>query len=286
MTRHNLIVFMTTIVALAAAGSASAQAPVTSCQTISVSGSYRASGTLTANSGDCLILAANNISLDLANAQLSGSGTARHAILLEPTATGSSVQRGEIVGTWHTAVLDEASDSVIFNTDFSDANLTVGITVAGQAKQLVRNVVISDNDISKAPSSFGIHLSLADNCIIENNDVSDGAGIYSIWLDGSSNTTLIDNDESSSPNVGVYIGCNHSPASFGQTCLPVSSGNTLLGEDASSAKNDGIVIDLGDSGNRVFASFGSIMLDENPDCDSNVWLGNSFTSASPSNCIN
>src|SRR5262245_50708532 len=67
-------VVLSVLVLLAPVGWAEALAEISSCQTLNMPDTYRLTANITA-SGDCLVVGANGITIDLNGFQISGNGT-------------------------------------------------------------------------------------------------------------------------------------------------------------------------------------------------------------------
>jgi Periplasmic copper-binding protein (NosD) len=156
------------------------------------------------------------------------------------------------------------------------------------------NITDGESDIN---GGNGIHLKRTTSSRVHevNANVNNGAGI---WLDGSHGISVQGILSYSNVKSDVYIGCSSAQEPDGTTCaslgLPASNGNRVVDGyfDSSSdyPKPDfGIGIDTGNHHNQVLSNIvkgdtTDDLVDENTNCDSNLWMFNAFTTASPT-CI-
>jgi len=134
-----------------------------------------------------------------------------------------------------------------------------------------------------------------------------GSATYGVWLLSSSRNVIANFSVSRNTNAGIYLGCFRSGGLLGKLCTtvpapPPSNGNILTSVgDPSSADGPsqpeqayGVAIAAGNVNNRIVGiegsgngngTFGIDAIDGNPNCATNLWTGNQFTTANPSSCI-
>lgn len=122
-------------------------------------------------------------------------------------------------------------------------------------------------------------------------------GDAGIWLDGSRGISVEGANSYNNGTSDVYIGCSTAQEPDGTTCasqgLPASNGNRVVQSQFNNAGNPapvGIGIDRGNHNNQVMQNSAvdattDDLVDENTNCDSNIWMFNTFSTASPSSCI-
>ena len=121
--------------------------PISQCQSISQPGSYVLTTNLS-SSGDCLVVAANSVSIDLAGFTISGSGSGSGIARVQGTAQeGNSVRNGTITG---------------FNR---------GVDFQFTQRCVIENVHVTHNTEFGIISYDGCH-------IVSNNTFANGTGIF------------------------------------------------------------------------------------------------------------
>ena len=113
---------------------------------------------------------------------------------------------------------------------------------------------------------------------------------YGIWLRRASNNLISAFDTEDNGTAGVYLGCN--PAGPNAQPCPISSdGNTISVGIVSNMgillhQSYGIAVGIGNRNNDLLnitgtGNFVDDALDEKPNCGTNRWLSNDFTSSNP-----
>jgi parallel beta-helix repeat protein len=121
--------------------------------------------------------------------------------------------------------------------------------------------------------------------------VADNDVTFGIWLKSASNNLIAGFQAENNGTAGVYLGCNAAGPN-GQSCPISSNGNTLTGATVDGMggvlllQSYGIANGLGNQQNRFLSitGTGNIVddaLDENPNCGTNQWIYNVFTTANP-----
>ena len=195
--------------------------------------------------GDALIVAADDITLDLGGHTVSGTGTsagvrvARH--------TGVEVTNGVIDGFHRGLVLDEADGNHIWSLTLRN-NVRQGITVAGSDANLIEKNSILDND------GDAIRLGLSDGNIVRKN-VAVG-NVFGIGVaDGSDGNLVEKNSVSATDAFGIAV--------FSTSTDNRVEKNSVLG----TRLGDGIVVAADSSGTRITKNVANGNADDGIDVD-------------------
>lgn len=197
---------------------AAAPARINACQTITQSGSYELTRNLTAT-GDCIILAANFVTLDLGGFTISGDGTGT-AVLTDQQANrrGYVVRRGMVANFRRGVDLSNALDAVIEGIH-AESNSEVGIG-AGFSSVVTGNVVRGTGEVG---------IQALDGSIVRNNVVI-GTQKGSLNLGNgivvTRGTLVSGNTSDYNAGHGIFTGC---PANvIGNTTIQNSDGNIAI----------------------------------------------------------
>jgi hypothetical protein len=273
-----------TMVAMGVADAQNCSSSITSCGcTITSPGVYTVDADLTAGQGltsrqGCIDVAANSVKL-ITNAHAitgAGTGTGIGIHLLSSAENvfveaAGPVPAGQLFGPfttlmgWQYGLESDASN--VISDDFIYRNNTTGVLLKG-----ARNNNI--NDFSA------------------NNNSA-----YGVWIKGGSGNQINCSGSANNKVAGVYLGCSSTGPS-GQVCEEdegTTHGNFIYDHSATvfgsgSTQNYGIAVEHGSKGNTIIetGSRGNSvydLFDGNPNCDSNLWRVNGFTTANPTSCI-
>jgi hypothetical protein len=122
-----------------------------------------------------------------------------------------------------------------------------------------------------------------------NNNINDFSvrnnNNYGVWLRAASNNQINCFNTGQNGNIGVYVGCSANGPIDGACApaVPPSNNNRIFDHEVDDSSK-GVVIDLGDTGNIVTDIDAVHLLDENTNCDNNLWFFDSFDTAMPG-CI-
>ena len=189
-------------------------------------------------------------------------------------------------------VLNGSSANNIIDCD-TDSN-----TGNGMALSSSNGNTVSDCDANSNTGS-GIALSGSNGNAISNGGIYEDKN-YGIWLQASSKNVVDYNDAEGNTQADIYIGCAADGGPTGAACSGIGNSDSnrvtvnYVGKDGVTAQKYGVAVDLGDSMNVI--SGGNLnsgpspdtiddYIDENPDCDKNVWFHNSGSTSSPESCI-
>ena len=251
-------------------------------------------GSTTSTYGVHIGLYANKVTLQSVAATYFGQGIridGPNAIVQQ--AATSFNNKGTVVNGAHALLVDQSSQR----------DEAVGIQVNDTAK----NFAMVESAADEATGT-GIELNGVKGAFL-NSIVTDEDGDFGIWLKNASNNFITGFESEDNGIAGVYLGCNAAGPN-GKACPISSNGNTLTG--AVYVLTDSIVSDTGNIllpqqsygiavgkdnlQNHLFGITGTgnvvkDALDENPNCGTNRWSNDSFTTSSPAKnttltCIN
>ncbi|MEM7561415.1 MAG: right-handed parallel beta-helix repeat-containing protein [Pseudomonadota bacterium] len=261
------------------------------CQTITKSGSYLVTGNFTAN-GDCLIVAASFVQIDLGGYLLTGNGTGSGVRIDNPfkgrknidvlngvvtsflngvdleSATGSSIQDVRAFKNTETG-LRVSSNSLIANS-ISEENGGIGVSLGGSSRV--------SNSISIGNGSHGILIGGAIDGVavgggIANNNISRanaGEGIVAFQGNGNvvRGNSVTNNGGNGISAVGSTVQGN---AVIGNKGHGINAGSGVVRENS--------IID-----NGLWAIYGACPLAANGNSMLNNASGNIFAVAGPPGC--
>lgn len=292
--------------------------------TIGRSGCYETTtGVAASGGGDCIMIAAPNVFLNLTGVTISGTGagTGLHVKSKGAMIVGGQISGFEVGILAESKVLLEEPDVQHNSGDgiqlsgaglskimggTSSSNGGNGVTISGSKSFSVITFEASGNtgsgimvsgsragNISSLTAlgngAYGVEVigSIKTKIIATHVDLN---GIYGVYLKASSGNEVSSPDGTIHCNgrIDVYLGCSDTDGPDGTACRIPSSANvidnvTVFGTNVNPY---GIVIDLGNTGNKVRDSNASTdtvydMYDAN-EADQNLWSGNTFTTANQS----
>jgi hypothetical protein len=265
---------------------------ITACGKITKPGLYELDSVVIASSpssGDCLVITAPNVSLNLNRYNVIGA-TANVGIHVMKTASGTFIEgNGSTIQTFGEGIQIDAPDvgadnfSVISNTD---------------AGVLLNKVMQADlsNFYAAGNKNDGVRIVAGSYNILQMPVIS-GNGRFGVWVESSSHNSVGNFDVNNNPLAGVYIGCSQAgPRSLCSRGAKTSDYNNLfsgtVGIYSSGEQQYGVAIDQGDSFNRVvnvraWQDDEVDLLDVNSDCGSNYWFAEPILGlVEPPVCIN
>jgi hypothetical protein len=266
--------------------------PLNACGPIVSPGSY----ILTANpppaGGDCFVISAPHVTLDLAGHTVAGLGVGA-GVVLAPGATDARIEStvpGAVVGGFTTGIRDDANGAVITGPDLRVAgNLANGVWVLDASGSEVDQVVANGNH------HYGVHLQMSLGISIS-ADVVNGSGTYGVWAQTSEGTQILNDGITGSHGAGIYLGCSGTGNLQNAGCGRPSDKSLISGNTLVSNGDYGIAISIESLGNvvtknHVSGDVANDLQDENFHCSgplgTNTWQANTGTrnqSVSPS-CI-
>ena len=255
--------------------------PVSACGTLSVPGSYVLVANLGPSAGNCLVVSAPNVRLNLGGHTVTGTGAPSSAgVVLLPGALGSrvySTRPGAVVTSFQAGLADEANGAVITGPRLwlkgNTASGVVLLDVTGSAVQLVR---LDGN------GHFGANIEGSSNSLLRDNQ-ADANGTYGLWDQASTSSRLIGNRVEGNKLAGIYLGCSDTGNLQDVGCAPssdslIQTNTVLLDGQFGIAISD---LSLGNHvvGNNAKGAKRTDLWDENYHCSGgsaspNVWQKN------------
>ena len=292
--RSIVLPFLLAAAAFISSAPAFAQPPIsiTTCQKITKAGLYEVDSDLIASSpssGDCLVITAPNVSLNLNRFHIIGATDAVGVHVMKTAAKAFIEGNGATIQTFGVGlqidapgtladnfiVLSNTDSGVVLNhvqqadlSNFSAAhNLNDGVRIQGGAYNVLQTPMIFDN------------------------------GRFGVWIQSSSHNSVGNFVVQSNTQAGIYIGCSTAgPQGLCARGSRASNFNYLFsgvaGISSSGIQQYGVAIDLGDNFNRVVniaaAENNKLdLFDVNSDCAGNYWFAEAqFGAVNPQNCIN
>jgi hypothetical protein len=295
--------------ALAHKGASKSASPttITACGTISTPGNYVLTGDLQlavndpsyGGGGDCLVITSSRVNIDMQGWSITvlcsdqdpcpseeygpvgGDG-----IHIMSGANNVSISNGEVDDFVYGIVAEGDNASV---NGFTSFNAVIGVSLNNSSNGVYSNISFASDGDLPYNFSVGPMLSVAggghNSFTAVNGTV--GGGFESpqgIVISNSSRNTINQADVTCAAEEqvgpGILLTANSSFNSITNSTVFVLYGN-------------GVEVDLGSNHNAILDNSVSIqspqgyfaMLDENPRCGHDAWVGNSFTDASPTSCI-
>jgi hypothetical protein len=303
----------------AAAGACANQIKSCGC-TINSPGMYLLAGPnpMKSTAGTCIDITASNVTLQSGSTiQGPGSTTSTVGVHIEPSANnvflnyvvardfgkgiridGYYATTVGVITTLNNKGLVVNGKNALLTGHSSEADEAVGIEVNATAT----NFVMVGGDAGDSPG-VGIELNGVSGAVLSTIGAG-GNGTFGIWLNSASDNVISYFDVEDNGIAGVYLGCNAAGPNGKASCpagQSPSNGNSLIGatymgfniyaNNYSYADNIldqsyGIAVGLGNLDNDfiMISGTGNVVddaLDENPNCGSNRWLLNTFTTSSP-----
>jgi len=266
--------------------------------------------------GNCLEMAADHDILDLVGHAIIGNGSGI-GILIQSSAHDSTVQGTDtsevgqaVVNHWGTGIEVDANNVVIelFNgigapSMFDTGNTGDGILLKSASSVTVDNFHASSNggsgvDVqggsnnrfmncdSLTNTGNGMVFASSNGNTISNCTITGNTG-YGIWLNTSDQNQIFTSAVAGNKKIGILVGCQKEGKCLG------SKGSNLNHFSSTGAKGNsgaGVTVEQGSSNNQITSMTasgnggGNDLIDNNPNCDGNLWFNNIFGSASQS-CI-
>jgi len=256
--------------------------PLGACASISVPGNYVLVANPPPPAGNCFVVLAPHVTLDLAGHTIAGLGLGA-GVVLAPGAVDTKIEStlpGAVVGGFNTGIRDNANNAVIAGPGLIiSGNVTNGIWVNGVTGSSVNHIVANGNH------QYGVHLQLSAGVSVSIDQVN-GSGRYGIWDQTSEGTRILNDVVAASHGAGIYLGCSGT-GNLQEAGCGRPSDKSLISQDALVSNGDyGIAIALGSLGNVVTTNHASGDLandlqDENFHCTgptgTNSWQGNTGT---------
>jgi parallel beta-helix repeat protein len=256
--------------------------PLNACGPISTPGSY----VLTVNPppapGNCFVISAPHVTLDLNGHIVAGLG-AGAGIAIAPAGLDAKVEStlpGAVIGGFGTGIRDNANDAVIAGPDLRVVgNVANGVSVFGAVGSVLDHLIMIGNH------HYGVHTQLSQGISIGANVVN-GSGTYGIWLQTSEGTQVVGNSVNGSHGAGIYLGCSGTGNLQNVSCGRPSDKSLISQNDLVGNGDYGVAIadeSLGNlvTMNHVSGDAANDLQDENFHCKgatgTNSWSTNTGT---------
>jgi copper-binding protein NosD len=284
------VVVCLALVALAFAtftGRANAQPPINSvinCMTITKAGVYVVDGPLTQSGlGDCLLIKAANVTLNLNHQTITGSGSGV-GVHIEASAGNAFVEGAAATISGFADGIEIDGANAFAENFIANGNDDAGVYLNAAKQARVANFGVNGN-------TDGVRISQGTLNTLQNPDCADNRR-YGIWLRGTTHNIIGTFNLHNNATAGIYAGCWNTGPQI-QVCKPAvapSSFNFIFAGHADGATEQyGVAIDLGDNNNRVVNNVSEFnttdMFDANPGCGNNLWLANVFGVIPANDCI-
>ena len=174
-------------------GGARAATAVSTCQTLSAPGNYFLTANLTA-SGDCLVIGADNVGIDLKGKTIKGSGSGSAITDGGSTRNFAIIANGKISGFSDGVKLQASGQAIISNLNTSN-NTGDGVLIGGCCNTL--STVTANNN-----GGIGIHITSDDSNLTEVQANGNGGG--GILITSCCNT-LVGSGVTKNTGVGVEM---------------------------------------------------------------------------------
>jgi parallel beta-helix repeat protein len=292
--RCALGVILIAAVAAMLPGVAFSQSPIsiTACGKIAKAGLYELDSNLVASepaSGDCLVITAANVSLNLNRFNLYGA-TSDVGIHVMKSASRVFIEgSGSTIETFGVGIQIDATGALVDNfTVLSNTDAGVFLNRVTQAD--LSNFVAMNN------KNDGVRINGGSNNVLQMPTIQ-GSGRYGIWILSSSHNSIGNFTVQDNTVAGIYVGC--SIAGPRGTCARGTTASSynymfsgIAGIFSSGVQQYGVAIGLGDKFNRVVNVQAQQnneldLLDMNTDCGSDYWFAETeFGAVAPQSCIN
>ena len=292
--RHAAVAFLLAAAASTTSAYTFAQPPVsiTTCQKITKAGLYEVDSDLIASSpsaGDCLVIAAPNVSLNLNRFHIIGA-TSAVGIHVMRSATKAFIEgNGATIQTFGVGIQIDALGAL------ADNFIALSNTDAGVVLNHVQQADLSNFSTSRNLND-GVRVVGGGYNVLQMPTIFDN-GRFGVWLQSSSHNSVGNFVVQSNTLAGIYLGC---AAAGPQGLCPrgslASNYNYMFsgvaGIVSSGVQQYGVAIDRGDNFNRVVNVAASEndkldFFDVNPDCAANYWFAEAqFGAVNPQSCIN
>ncbi|MEA2681084.1 MAG: hypothetical protein QOK03_2806 [Candidatus Binataceae bacterium] len=263
---------------------------ITTCQKITKPGLYEIDNILIASSpaaGDCIIITASNVSLNLNGFDLLGATSGVGIHVMKSAAKTVIEGNGSIIQTFGVGIQIDGVGALADNFTVNK-NTDAGVLI-NHAQQAQLSNFSSTNNLNDGVRIVGGGFNGLQMPSISGN------GRYGVWLEASSNNSIGNFDMSKNALVGIYVGCSQAgPRAACLRGVGPSNYNRLFSGTIkdSGVQQYGVAIDLGDNFNRVVNVYAWLdsqvdLLDANPDCASNYWFAEPIIGVvTPPTCIN
>jgi hypothetical protein len=263
-------------------GTALAQGSITSCGKITQPGSYSIPphSTLQSNGGDCLVITAANVTI---NTQIAG---------IEGKGTGAGIHILRSANNFNIGIQDDG-DHAYIGSDYG-APLWIGdqVNTAILLNHVQGSVI---NGAGMHAIDNGIWIKGGRNNMVTGYETSLQTGRNNpgpsecCWEVIASDSDAIRIDNGSTGNYIYQADVTKAGSDAAGVHVTGQAGMNFIAESAAGSSGTGIQIESGSLRNFIFNNDtfdnGLDLKDANPNCGTNLWSGNNFTTADPSGCV-
>ena len=265
---------------------------ITTCGKIAKAGFYELDNDLVASTpaaGDCLVITAANVSLNLNHFGLFGATSAVGIHVMKSAAKAFIEGNGATIQTFGIGVQIDAA-GVLADNFFVLSNTDAGVLLNHAQQTDLSNFIASSN------LNDGVRIAGGGYNVLQMPVIS-GNGRYGVWAQSSSHNSIGNFTVQNNKLAGIYVGCSATgPQAPCPRGAPASNYNYMFsgvaGISSSGIQSYGVAIDLGDNFNRVvnvaaWQNEHLDLFDANQDCASNFWFAEpTIGQVAPQNCIN
>ncbi len=265
--------------------------PITECGKINKPGLYEVDNDLIASSpsaGDCLIIAAPNVSLNLNRFNLYGATSGVGIHVMKRAAQVFIEGHGSTIETFGVGIQIDASGALADNFTVL-SNTDAGVLLNHVQRADLSNFAAINN------RNDGVRIYRGGNNLLQMPVVT-GSGRYGVWVQSSSHNSIGNFTVQNNSVAGIYIGCSESgPQGPCARHSALSNSNYLFSGIAgvfnSGTQQYGVAIDQGDNFNRVVNVVAALnnqldLFDVNSDCGKNYWFAEpTIGQVAPPSCI-
>jgi Periplasmic copper-binding protein (NosD) len=292
--RRTLGAFAIVVATLIMPAPAFSEVPISiiDCGKITKPGLYQLDNNLFASSpsaGDCLIIQAANVSLNLNNYNLYGTTSAVGIHVMKSAARVFIEGSGSTIQSFGVGIQFDAAAPFADNfTVLSNSDAGILLNRVQQANLSNFSAVDNKND--------GVRIDHGGNNLLQMPTIS-GSGRYGVWIQNSSRNSIGNFDVRNNVLAGIYVGCSQTGprGSCARGGKPSNSNYLFSGTAAISSsgiQQYGIAIDEGNNFNRVVNIWAwqnnqLDLFDVNQNCGKNYWFAEStIGQVAPAACIN
>jgi hypothetical protein len=256
--------------------------PLNACGPISAPGNYMLTANPSPAPGNCFVITAPHVTLDLAGHTVAGLGLGA-GIGITPGAVDVKIEStvpGATVAGFSTGIRDNGNYAVIAGPGLRVVgNVVNGVWAFGATGSSVEHLIANGNH------QYGVHVQMSLGVTVE-ADVVNASGTYGIWDQTSEGTRVLNDHVVGSHGAGIYLGCSGTGNLQNVSCGRPSDKSVISENTLSSNGDYGIAVadeSLGETVtmNHVSGDLANDLQDENFHCTgpagTNSWQANTGT---------
>jgi hypothetical protein len=266
--------------------------PITACGKITKAGLYEVDNDLVAvspSAGDCLVIVAPNVSLNLNHFGLFGATSAVGIHVMKTAAKAFIEGNGSTIRTFGVGIQIDAA-GVLADNFIVLSNTDAGILLNHVQQADLSNFSATNN------LNDGVRIDGGGYDVLQ-MPLTSGNGRYGVWVQSSSHNSIGNFSVQNNAQAGVYVGCSTTGPQGSCPRGAVASDynyvfSGLAGISSSGVQQYGVAIDTGNNFNRVVNVAAWLndrfdLFDANQDCASNYWFAEpTIGQVEPQSCIN